>query len=77
MVSSTEAAGTIIQTARGFVSFPTISAKAALPTAFSPTSFATAFGDLSNTTHRCPLCIGRRTMFAPIRPRPIIPNCTG
>ena len=35
----------------------------------------TAFADRSNTTHRWPPFRVLRTMFAPILPRPIIPNC--
>src|SRR5713226_4221442 len=43
--------------------------------AFSLTNSLTAFGDMSNTTQSWPFPIRRRTMFAPIRPRPTIPNC--
>ncbi len=75
MVLSTTAAGTISQTARGFASFSTKSASDAAPTAFSFASASTAFGDMSKTTHSWPLLISRRTMFAPIRPSPIIPSC--
>src|SRR3984893_7570618 len=32
-------------------------------------------GERSNTTHFCPFVNKRRTMFPPIRPRPIIPSC--
>src|SRR5215471_328414 len=35
----------------------------------------TVLGDLSKTTHWCPPLMRRRTMFAPIRPSPIIPSC--
>ena len=35
----------------------------------------TAVGDMSNTTHWCPFPTNRRTILAPILPRPIIPNC--
>ncbi len=51
MVSSTAAAGTISQIARGFSSFATKSWSEELPVAFSCTRSLTAFGDLSNTTH--------------------------
>ena len=54
MVLSTTPAGTISQTARGFASFLANSASEAVPTAFSFTSSATAFADLSNTTHWWP-----------------------
>ena len=75
MVLSTTAAGTINQTALGFSSFVTRSCSEALPTAFSWTNSFTAFGDLLKTTHRWPPLSSRRTMFAPILPRPIIPSC--
>ena len=48
---STTAAGTINQTARGFVSFVTKSASEEEPTAFSSTNSCTTCGDLSKTTH--------------------------
>ena len=32
-------------------------------------------GSRSNTTQACPARMSRRTMFAPIRPRPTIPSC--
>src|SRR5580700_652648 len=75
IVSSTAAAGTISQTARGFSSFETKSWSEELPVAFSCANSFTAFEDLSKTTHRWPPLRARRTMFAPILPRPIIPNC--
>jgi hypothetical protein len=75
MVSSTTAAGTISQIARGLSSFFTTSASDAAPIAFSLTSSFTACGDLLNTTQLCPLRMSRRTMFAPILPRPIMPIC--
>src|SRR5215469_14000897 len=75
MVSSTTAAGTMSQTARGLSSFLTRSTKELAPTARSLTSSATAWGDLSKTTQLCPFLISRRTMLAPMRPSPIIPNC--
>ncbi len=75
MVLSTAAAGTISQTARGFASFPTRSASDKAPTAFSCVMSATAFGDMSKTTHWWPAARSRRTMLAPIRPNPIIASC--
>jgi len=75
MVRSTTAAGTIIQTARGFLSLRTRSCSDAAPIASSRTRPSTAWGDMSNTTHSCPALTSRRTMLAPILPRPIIPNC--
>ena len=64
MALSTTPTGTISQTARGLLSFLTKSASDAAPTAFSFTSSATAFADLSNTTHWWPPFSRRRTMFA-------------
>src|SRR3990172_2438008 len=75
MVWSTTAAGTISHTARGFSSFATRSASEAAPTAFSRASSCTACGARSKTTQWWPPARSRRTMFAPIRPRPIIPSC--
>src|SRR5215468_5474131 len=75
IVSSTTAAGTINQTTLGFRNFFTRSCNEDDPTAFSPTSSFTTLGDLSKTTHSWPPLIRRRTMLAPILPRPIIPNC--
>src|ERR1700733_5646014 len=75
MVSSTTAAGTISQMARGFASFFTTSASEVAPIAFSLMSSFTACGDLLNTTQLWPLRMSRRTMLAPILPRPIIPIC--
>ena len=77
MVLSTTAAGTINQTARGFSSFFTRSASEEAPTAFSWANSVTACGDLSKTTHWWPPLSSRRTMFAPILPRPIMPSCIG
>ena len=54
MVSSTTAAGTINQTARGGVSFATKSASDVDPTAFSLANSLIDFGDMSNTTHSVP-----------------------
>src|SRR6185369_3997256 len=76
MVLSTTPAGTMSHTARGFVRRLASSASEAVPTAFSFTSSSTGFGDLLNTTHSWPPRTRRRTMFAPMRPRPIIPSCT-
>src|SRR5262245_55827533 len=75
IVPSTAAAGTIIQTARGFLRFLTNSASDAAPTAFSRASSPTAAGDRSKTTHWWPPLRSRRTMLAPMRPNPIIPSC--
>src|SRR5207249_2059500 len=75
IVLSTTAAGTISQTARGFSSFFTRSARDELPVALSLTISLTASGDMSKTTQSWPPLIRRRTMLAPIRPRPIIPSC--
>src|SRR5262245_37985117 len=75
MLWSTTAAGTISQTARGLSSFFTKSAREAVPTAFSRASSSTTVFDRSKTTHWCPPLSSRRTMLAPIRPSPIIPNC--
>src|SRR5579885_945724 len=74
---STAAAGTIIQTARGASSFDTNSANEADGVAPSEATCWTAAALVSNTTQRCPLRMRRRTMLAPIRPRPIIPSCIG
>ena len=74
-VWSTTAAGTISQTARGCSSFCTNSSSEDAPTAPSSTSAFTDSGWTSYTTHWCPPRIRRRTMLAPIRPRPIIPSC--
>src|SRR3954471_9679632 len=75
IILSTMAAGTISQIARGFVSFCTNSLRDDAPIALSLASASTAFGETSKTTHSCPPLISRRTMFAPIRPSPIIPSC--
>src|ERR1700722_13649012 len=75
MVLSTMAAGTISQMARGPLSFLTKSAREEAPTAPSRTSSSTAFGETSNTAQSCPPTNRRRTIFAPILPRPIIPSC--
>src|SRR5262249_55680672 len=75
IVSSTTAAGTISQIARGRSSLVTKSAREVAPLAFSLTRWLTTLGERSNTTHSCPFFSSRRTMFAPIRPSPIIPSC--
>src|SRR5436190_2574739 len=68
-------AGTMIQTARGALSFAIKSSSKAAPVAPSPASASTFAALTSQTTHSCPPRIRRRTMFAPMRPRPIIPIC--
>src|SRR5690349_10087256 len=84
IVASTTAAGTINQTARGFCSCFTKSAREDATTAlfrttsspaFSWTIFSIALGDLSKTTHWWSLRSSRRTMYSPILPRPIMPIC--
>ena len=76
IVWSTTAAGTISQTARGFVELRHEVGERRRAGAPSPAPApATACGDMSKTTHSWPPLIRRRTMFAPIRPRPIIPSC--
>src|SRR5262249_11243277 len=75
MVASTTAAGTINQTARGLSSCFTRCWSEEAPTTFSLTSASTAWGDRSKTTHWWPARRSRRTMMAPIRPRPIMPSC--
>src|SRR6266481_6932286 len=75
IVLSTTAAGTISQTARGFSSFLTSSASEEDPVARSLTISLTVSGDMSKTTQSWPPLSRRRTMLAPIRPRPIIPSC--
>src|SRR5881296_1979550 len=74
IVLSTTAAGTINQTTLGFRNFLTRSSSEDDPTAFSPTSSLTTFGDLSKTTHSWFPVIRRRTILAPILPKPTIPN---
>src|ERR1019366_133342 len=72
---STAAAGTIIQMARGASSFATKSASDDDPVAPSSASCFTLAVFRSKTTHDWPPLLRRRTMLAPMRPRPIIPNC--
>src|SRR5262245_7636312 len=62
-------------TARGFVRLPASSVSEPAPMAFSLSMSRTALADLSNTTHWWPPRRSRRTILAPIRPRPIIPSC--
>src|SRR5438874_6096083 len=69
-------AGTITQAARGFESFLAKSASEVAPVAPAPASCFTLSGLRSYTTHSWPPFIKRRTMLAPMRPRPIIPSCT-
>src|SRR5580692_1912241 len=77
MVSSTAPAGTIIQTTRGVDSLDARSAAEVEPTAVvSFTSAAIGSGERLYTTHWWPPFSSRRTMLAPMRPRPIIPSCT-
>src|ERR1019366_1615757 len=75
MVSSTTAAGSINHTARGLVSLLAKSFSEDEPTAFSFTNSSTDFGDISKTTHSWPAFMSRRTMLAPILPRPTTPSC--
>src|ERR1700733_9196075 len=75
MVLSTTAAGTISQTARGLSNCLTKSASEEAGAALSLARALTASGEWSKATHRCPFLISRRTMLAPIRPRPIMPSC--
>src|SRR5262245_52118898 len=68
-------AGIITHATRGRSSFATKSSSEAVPIAPSRSSSATASGLTSKTTHSWSSRIRRRTMFAPIRPRPMIPSC--
>ena len=69
-------AGTITHTIRGVDSFSASSATEYTPVVLSsPAKALTAVVSWSYTTHSCPPATTRRTMFAPIRPRPIIPSC--
>ncbi len=74
-VPSTAAAGTMSHAARGGFSFATKSSSEVAPTAPSFASAAIASALRSYTTHVWPFFIRRRTMLAPMRPRPIIPSC--
>ena len=73
-VASTTAAGTINHTARGGCNLAAKSSSDAAPTAPSLANCLTFSRFMSKTTHVCPSRMMRRTMLAPIRPRPIIPN---
>ena len=68
-------AGIITQAARGLSSLATNSSIVAAPVAPSAPSSATESGLTSHTTQVWPSRMSRRTMLAPIRPRPIIPSC--
>src|SRR6266704_3272551 len=68
-------AGIITHAALGTVSFAANSSRVSAPVAPSASRALIDSGELSNTTHSCPARIRRRTMLAPIRPRPIIPSC--
>ena len=69
-------AGSMTHTARGLDICSTICDKLLLGVAPSFANCATLSGFTSNTTEECPCCINRRTIFPPIRPKPIIPSCT-
>src|SRR5664280_1456448 len=68
-------AGIITHAARGLVSFATNSGNVRAPVAPSASSAVIEASLTSYTTHSWPSPISRRTMLAPIRPRPIIPSC--
>ena len=70
-------AGIITQAMRGVASFWTNSSSELAPSAPSATNCATVSGLVSKATVVCPSRMTRRTMLAPIRPRPIIPSCMG
>src|SRR5450432_185420 len=74
-VTSTAAAGTINQTARGGFSLAMKSSSEAAPVAPLFAKSLTLSGLLSKTTHSWPPCNRRLTILAPILPRPIIPSC--
>src|SRR3974377_970221 len=75
MVWSTTAAGTMSHTARGLAIFSTRSSREDEGGAFFAPSPSTDLGKTSKTTQSCPPRIKRRTMLAPILPRPTIPSC--
>src|SRR3974390_2127548 len=75
MVWSTTADGTMSHTARGLAIFSTRSSREDEDVAFSAASPSTDLGKTSKTTQSCPLRIKRRTILAPILPRPTIPSC--
>src|SRR4051812_38468771 len=68
-------AGIITQIARGRSSLATKSSSVVAPTAPSDANFSTDSALVSKATAVCPSRMIRRTMFAPIRPRPTIPSC--
>src|SRR6266446_3298524 len=74
-VPSTAAAGIISQTTRGVLSCLTNLSSDEAPVAPSPANCFTLASLLSYTTHSWPPRNSRRTMLAPIRPKPIIPYC--
>ena len=77
MLSSTTAAGTISQIARGFSSFFTRSRqRRQRPDAPFLDQLLHRFRRLGRRPRSAwPPAWSRRTMFAPIRPSPIIPSC--
>src|SRR5262245_55141485 len=70
-------AGTMIQAARGGASFSMNSSIERAPVAPSASSRSTGSGERLVTTMSWPAAMRRRTMFAPMRPRPIMPSCIG
>src|SRR6185295_11862669 len=74
MTPSTTAAGTMIHNALGAGSLATSSARDAAPVMPSPVADCTAAASRSCTTLGIPARASRRTMLAPMRPRPIIPR---
>ena len=75
IVASTNAAGTMIHTWRGAVELADEVVERAGPRHAVAGEGRTAFGSTSKPTHSWPAPSRRRTMFAPIRPRPIMPSC--
>ena len=74
--ASTTAAGTISHTARGgFELRDELVERARARRAFARPGPSRSRRCMSQTTHSWPAFMRRRTMFAPIRPRPIIPSC--
>src|SRR5829696_3975021 len=74
-VDETNAAGTMIHRCRGASSLATRSCNDVAPWKPSASNAATAAGSTSYTTQSCPAFCSLRTMFAPMRPRPIIASC--
>ena len=73
---STTPAGIISQIARGLDSLLTKSSSEDDPVTPSPSPGPPQpVADLSKTTHSWPFFANRRTMLAPILPRPTIPSC--